>query len=432
MLLNGCRLFRGVLCITLLAGFVSQLSAQDAAPDTSPGESEQQQTERIVDGRPRLYSLERAIHPLAWIEAGVRPVIRSAESGFLHKLATRPRDDAKVAGVKLGFGGMGPGSGLGPRLVLFDKNLFGHGVEVEVPLLITYRVYEDYRFRASTPLISGGVVDRVNFEVGSGYSSRRSDDFYGIGNDSRLADKSRFRTVSRDAAVGLTAEFDNAWKSGFHVGYRNIGVTNPRGAPSTQDVFRNADVPGLFTGAALRSVALSVERDTTHETPIETEGGRERVEVSLNEGVGKGDFSYWKYRLDFQHYFPLSRDQRTVVSVRGMAETNQEKGGSQIPFFDLPSLGDWDTLRGFSNYRFHDKSALALGVEYRYRIWQALDWAFFIDEGQVAREPGDFGLKRFHTGYGARLIAFPKSDRLVSFDVGHSKEGWQFYFNFNP
>ena len=151
--------------------------------------------------------------------------------------------------------------------------------------------------------------------------------------------------------------------------------------------------------------------------------------VSMKDD-GKGDFSYWKYRLDFQHYFPLSRDQRTVVSVRGMAETNQEKGGSQIPFFDLPSLGDWDTLRGFSDYRFHDKSAVALGVEYRYRIWQALDWGLFLDEAQVAHEPGDFGLKRFHTGYGARLIVFPKSDRLLSFDVGHSKEGWRIYFNF--
>ena len=168
--------------------------------------------------------------------------------------------------------------------MLFDKNLFGRGIEVEVPLLFTYRMYEDYRFKASAPLISGVVVDRVNFEIGSGYSSRRSDGFYGIGNDSRVADKSKFRTVSRDATVGLTAQFDNAWKSGFHVGYRNVGVTDPRGEPSTQDVFRNADVPGLFTGAALRSVALSVERDTTHEKPIETDGGRERVEVSLNEG----------------------------------------------------------------------------------------------------------------------------------------------------
>jgi outer membrane protein assembly factor BamA len=430
MVPRGC--LRSVLCITLLAGFVLPLSAQEAPPDTTADQNDQQQTERIVDGRPRLYFLERAMHPVTWIEAGVRPIIRSAESGRLHKLATRPRDDTKISGVKLGFGGMGPGSGLGPRITLFHKNLFARGVDVEVPLLVTYRGYEDYRFKVSAPLISDGAADRVNFEIGSGYSSRRGDDFYGIGNDSSVDDRSRFRTVTRDATVGLSAKFDHEWKSGFHLGYRNVGVTDPVGAANAQDVFRNAGIAGLFTGASLRTVALSMERDTTDEKRLESEGGRERVEVSLNEGIGKGDFSYWKYRFDFEHYFPLSRDSRTVVLVRGLAETNQEKGGSQIPFFDLPSLGDWDTLRGFSNYRFRDKSALALGVEYRYRIWQALDWGLFLDEAQVAPEPGDFGIKRFHTGYGARLIVFPKSDRLFSFDVGHSKEGWRVYFNFNP
>src|SRR5262245_13610335 len=102
---------RGVLGITVLVGFVLQLSAQEAPPDTTLNQDQQQQTERIVDGRPRLYFVKRAIHPVTWLEAGVRPVVRSAESGWLHKLATKPRNDAKVDGVKLGFGGMGAGSG---------------------------------------------------------------------------------------------------------------------------------------------------------------------------------------------------------------------------------------------------------------------------------------------------------------------------------
>src|SRR5215813_57242 len=88
-----CRfhIFRNVLYLILLAGCVLQLSAQEAPPDTAPSENDQKQTERIVDGRPPLYFLGRAIHPVTWVEAGIRPIVRSAEGGRLLKLAARPQ-----------------------------------------------------------------------------------------------------------------------------------------------------------------------------------------------------------------------------------------------------------------------------------------------------------------------------------------------------
>jgi outer membrane protein assembly factor BamA len=146
------------------------------------------------------------------------------------------------------------------------------------------------------------------------------------------------------------------------------------------------------------------------------------VEISLNERVGKGDFAYWKYRLDFQRYFPLSADHRKVIAIRGLAETNQEKGGSGVPFFDMPMLGSWGTLRGFDNYRFRDKSAMALTVEYRYRIWRALDWGFF----------GEGGWNRFHKAAGVRLIMWPNPKFPIAADFGKSSEMWKLYINFSP
>jgi hypothetical protein len=115
-----------------------------------------------------------------------------------------------------------------------------------------------------------------------------------------------------------------------------------------------------------------------------------------------------------------------------MAETNQEKGGSSVPFFDLPYIGSWKTMRGFEDYRYRDKSALALGLEYRYRIWRALEWAWFVDRGQVAPEPGDFAWNRFHTGYGTRLIMLPTPKFPIGVDIGRSNEKWRLYINFNP
>src|SRR4051794_20423502 len=75
--------------------------------------------DRIVEGRPALYSFKRAIHPLTWLEVAPKPLLRSAENGRLSELVKRKPED-KDSGVSFGFGGTGPGSGFGPRVTFFD------------------------------------------------------------------------------------------------------------------------------------------------------------------------------------------------------------------------------------------------------------------------------------------------------------------------
>jgi outer membrane protein assembly factor BamA len=197
-------------------------------------------------------------------------------------------------------------------------------------------------------------------------------------------------------------------------------------------MFTADEVPGLFTGSTMRRATLVVDHNTQDDLHRATRGGREIVEVGLHESIGAGDFAFWRYGIDLVRYFPLSQDTRKVIAFRGMAETNQEKGGSSVPFYDQPYIGSWKTLRGFEDYRYRDKSAVAFGLEYRYRIWRALDWAWFVDTGQVGPEPGDFAWDGFHTGYGTRLIMLPTPKFPISVDIGRSSEKWRLYINFNP
>jgi len=111
-------------------------------------------------------------------------------------------------------------------------------------------------------------------------------------------------------------------------------------------------------------------------------------------------------------------------------ETNQITRGD-VPFFDMPSLGTWETLRGYENFRFRDRNALSLTAEYHYRIWRLMDWAFFLDEGQVAPALKDFGWDRFHPGYGIRWFIYPKPSFPVAIDVARSPEkSYRLYINF--
>lgn len=407
--------------------FLALLCAQEipAQKDTEPAAPS-----RIVEGRPALYAFKHAIHPLTWLQDTTRPIARSAQEGLIHGVHMFAKRPAKPP-IRFGVGGMGANSGFGPFVALFHDDLLGRGIDAEVSALYTYRGHETYQFTASAPIASEGSVERLSLDLMSAYRSRASVHFFGVGNDSPLQNKTKFRTVSREAGIGFTAQLDDAWSAGIHGLYRNIGITRPRAGASTQDFFDSDTAPGLFTGAKLASTELSLSHDTRDRAQASTKGGQQRLELSRNEGIGKSDFSYWKYIFAFQQYFALGRDRRKVIAVRGMVETNQERRGS-VPFFDMPALGDWNTLRGFQNYRFRDKSAVTFGLEYRYRIWQALDWGIFVDRGQVGPQFGDFAWNRFHTGYGVKLIMLPKPDRPITFDVARSNEAWRFYINFSP
>src|SRR5213594_4200017 len=60
---------------------------------------------RIVEGRPRLYTFKNRVNPLTWVEWGVEPLFRSAERGWIRRLAGYHPPPDKVVGVKFGLHG---------------------------------------------------------------------------------------------------------------------------------------------------------------------------------------------------------------------------------------------------------------------------------------------------------------------------------------
>jgi outer membrane protein assembly factor BamA len=427
-----CRI---ILFTMLAVVLVSEVWAQESLPNqaepTTEPTTHTDQTERIVDGRPPLYSLKRAAHPLTWLELAFEPAFRLAESGRLQSLAGRKPKTDKISGIRFGAGSAGTSSGFGPRVTFFHKDLLHRGISVEVPLLYTYSQYQVYQFKASTPLASQTFVDGLNFDLEAGYISRARDNFFGIGNDTPLPPEERqLRTVTRGTSAGFTAKLSDNWTSGLHFIYRNVGVTKPTTGHSAQGLFTSASTPGLF-GATIASAVFSIGHDNEVVDNYAFKGGSDLFEVSFNRSPGGGEFTYWRYRFDSQHFFWLTDDGRKVIAARGMAETNHTPVGRLVPWFDMPFLAADQTLRGFDSFRFRDKSALALSLEYRYRIWPALDWGLFIDEGQVAPQLGDMALNCFHTGYGVRLFVWPKPNLPLSIDYGRSNETWRLYFNIN-
>jgi outer membrane protein assembly factor BamA len=66
-----------------------------------------------------------------------------------------------------------------------------------------------------------------------------------------------------------------------------------------------------------------------------------------------------------------------------------------VPFYLMPSLGGKNTLRGYYDFRFHDRDMQLFNAESRWGLFTHLDVAVFADAGKVAPEARDLDLKQF-------------------------------------
>jgi hypothetical protein len=64
------------------------------------------------------------------------------------------------------------------KVTLYHKDFLGRGIEVEIPLVYTYKRYERYQFLATVPLHTSASGSRLSFDLGTGYDSRVRDDFF--------------------------------------------------------------------------------------------------------------------------------------------------------------------------------------------------------------------------------------------------------------
>src|SRR5262249_35442121 len=92
----------------------------------------------------------------------------------------------------------------------------------------------------------------------------------------------------------------------------------------------------------------------------------------------------------------------------------------------LPALGGNDTLRGYYDYRFHDRDFLVASAESRWALFRDVDAAAFFDAGNVAPRPRDLNLKK--TSWGGGLRVHTRTATLARLDIGRSSEGWQVFF----
>jgi surface antigen Omp85-like protein len=253
--------------------------------------------------------------------------------------------------------------------------------------------------------------------------------YFGVGADSLESNRSEYRLKSTDV-VGYSSVRAKDWLTiGGRFGWLRqptlSAATGPfDGGYADTLVLFNQD-PGIAQPVSFVHGDVSVAADTRDHPRYPTAGGLYRAAFAAYSDRDLSQFSFRRYEAEAAQFIPVSRS--WVLAVHGWGVFSDTSSGNSVPFYMLPSLGGHDTLRGYLDYRFHDRNLLVVNAESRWALFRDVDAAVFFDAGNVAARARDLNLDK--TSYGAGLRVHSRTATIGRLDVGRSRhEGWRVFF----
>jgi hypothetical protein len=266
------------------------------------------------------------------------------------------------------------------------------------------------------------------------YDRSATERFFGVGNDTVLANRTNFTEEQAYFAADLGWNVTRQLQAQLQLRPRAVQIE-----PGTLE--RSIDPSQLGSENDFLN-RLVVTWDTRDSTIIPTRG----FELAAFAGVSDRQFlssiSYTELGLDARHLLPID-DRFTLASH---ASLRYMPGSGDIPFWALSSLGgdrsiigERQPLRGFGEGRFLDRNMFSGTLELRTRVFDlnlfsqtlTFEAAPFIDTGQVFHRMSDSPINHLHYagGIGFRGIAHPFIVGYV--DIGYGDEGVAIFSGIN-
>jgi surface antigen Omp85-like protein len=270
----------------------------------------------------------------------------------------------------------------------------------------------------------------LDFSFTGGYRYFGDDDFFGIGPDTRKADKTNYALRRVNLESRLTAKTDGPLSAVFSAGVEWDKTQRGRDDDhySTHDIYSNTELPGIAEKAVLGALALELRRDTRPGNYLS--GGLQIIRAGFYLQLDGNRFAFWKTTVDLRKHVHLFYNRMLVLRLA--AENTERLGERLVPFYHLSELGRGSTVRGFDRGRFRDDSMLMASAEYRYPIWRNFDFGIFGDAGQVSPDIfRQLALNDFRLGYGMSFRIRGAKGLITMLELGKSSDGWRFYLGFN-
>ncbi len=319
------------------------------------------------------------------------------------------------------------GNGLTVGAKYYRNDFIRPGGRFEIPVRLSSLLYQEYGLAVSQPIDAGR---RIFFDAGAYYRVRTQDDFFGLGNNSRVGERTTYMLQTREVLFGPRFEVTPGLRLGTEFGYRGTNVFDGKNPffPVITKRFARDQIPGLLDGAREWIAGAELVYDGRDVPGRPKRGGYHRFAASWHQSADSNDFGYWRYELEVQRYIPLWSDNRDLA-LRFLGISDQRRGGSTVPFFEQVILGGSSTMRGFREFRFYDLNGTLMSAEYRYNLNPFIDVLAFVEGGEVARHLSDLSWSGLHPGYGAGFRFLSAKSTPFKIVFGRSKEGTRVYFS---
>ena len=290
---------------------------------------------------------------------------------------------------------------------------------------VSWRNFKMMQARVELPHLA---INRVAVGAQALWQDATQITYFGSGPATPATDRSEYRLKTGDV-VGYGVVRPVRW---FAVTGRVGWLAAPsilepsgtfkRGNPATQQVF--ADNPVFTRGQqpdfVHAEISAAVDRRENRSHP--TRGYIYRALAATYVDRDTGGFSFRRHELEAAHFHPLAGG-RVVLALHAWLVACQTEGAATIPFYLEPSLGGSTTLRGYTDYRFHDRNLGLLTLETRFALMTHVDLAAFADAGNVAPRLSGLDLDKRTYGLGLRFHNIRST--FARLDVAHGADGWR-------
>jgi hypothetical protein len=386
---------------------------------------------------PAAFAQDRTAPPSETTEPSASPSGLLPEPGFITKAVNRT--DSELAqgsepkdGLYPELGNMITGSGwisAGPgyRHHLFD----GHAV-VDVSAAVSWKFYKMAQGRVELPHLA---EDHLTLGSQVIYQDLLQVNYFGQGGHSLESNRSGYRLHETDvlgyATVRTAPWFSVSGRFGWiHQAALSTMTGWSVSYPNTLAIFSDVTAPGLTQQPAFLHGDVSVAADTRNHPGHPTRGGLFRVTAASYADRNYGKYSFRRYEAEAAEFVPLV-EEKWVLALHAWEVFSDTSSGNIVPFYLLPSLGGKNTLRGYYDYRFHDRDMQVFNAESRWGLFTHVDAAIFVDAGKVASVASDLDFKHMRTSYGAGLRLHNRTTTVGRLDIGHGTEGWRVVFKIN-
>lgn len=190
-----------------------------------------------------------------------------------------------------------------------------------------------------------------------------------------------------------------------------------------------SEQPVGFNGGWVNMLGIGLVSDSRDSEFAPTRGGRFEIGANVSGRLVGSDYSFTDYFADLRIYTPIFLD----IIIAQRLEVKHSMG--DVPFWELPMIGNQNGLRGYAQDRFRGDSSVLHMIEVRRWLFSFFEdeikigGHIFTDTGRVFSEFDSsalFGNLKNTWGFGGTMSVL-SPDLIVRGELGFSNEDYRIY-----